>query len=232
MLSKSISVVLPAYNEEGNIYDVVNSVSAVLHCLTDDFEIIVVNDGSVDKTHKILEDLRSCDNRIKIVVHYKNQGYGAALISGFQNAGKEIILMMDADRQFNISDITKLIPYIEDFDIVTGFRIIRKDNSFRYLLGYSFNFLTKIIFGLSSRDINCGFKLFKASLIHNMRLTAKGALINVEIMALANKRKVKIKEIGISHYPRVYGKQTGGDIKVIIKAMLSIFQLMWRLRRE
>lgn len=229
MIMRSISVVLPIYNEEANIKDVISQILFTLPSMAVNFEIIAVNDGSIDKTAVILNDLQALDNRIKVISHPVNRGYGAALISGFKQAKNELVLMMDADRQFNISDIIKFAPYIEDFDLVAGLRIKRKDSFFRCLLGFIFKVLVKFIFGIKSKDVNCGFKLFKANLIQNMQLSMQGNLINVEIMALANINKAKVKEIGVNHYPRVNGKPTGGNPKVILKAILSSFRLMHKL---
>lgn len=232
MPAKSISVVLPIYNEEANISDVINAIFNTLPSVTDDFEIIAVDDGSFDSTLKILGALKFSNSQLKIIHHEKNKGYGAALASGFKNSEKEFILMMDSDRQFDISEIKKLISYTEDFDIVSGFRIQRNDSFYRFLLGACFNFITNVMFGINTKDINCGFKLFKTGLIRSFSLTTKGALINAEIMALANKNKAKIKEVGVRHYPRLYGRQTGASFKVILKGFLEILQLKWRLLKN
>lgn len=229
-IENSISVVLPVYNEQDNINHVIKSIFNTLPSITNDIEVFAVDDGSSDKTPEILKELQSSESRLRVVRHEKNKGYGAALISGFKNAKNELILMMDSDRQFKISEIKKFIPYVADFDIVAGFRIKRRDSSHRYLFGAVFNFITNVFFGIRTRDINCGFKLFKTDLLHNMSLTMEGALINAEIMILAKRNRVKIKEVGINHYPRVYGKQTGASFKVIFKAILSMFHLMCRLR--
>lgn len=226
---ESISVVLPVYNEQGNIHEVIRMVYNTLCSLTDDFEIIAVNDGSTDRTSEILKDLKYSGVYLKVIQHTKNKGYGAALVSGFRIAKKELILMMDADQQFNISEVTKFIPYIGSHDIVAGFRIKRQDPLFRYFLGKCFSFIIKLLFKINMRDINCGFKLFRADLLHNMHLTVKGSLISTEIIALAQKNKLKIKEIGVTHYPRISGKPTGANFKVILRAILGILRLKIKL---
>ncbi len=229
MQIRSLSIVLPIYNEEDNVREVIKEISSTLNTLIDDFEIIAVNDGSIDRTGEILENLKFHDAHLKVVQHLKNQGYGAALVSGFKIAKKEFILMMDADRQFNISEITKLVPYIETFDIVAGFRIRRKDPLYRYFLGKCFNFIIRLLFKIKLKDINCGFKLFRTETLHNMHLKIRGALINTEIMALAYKNKASIKEIGVNHHSRLYGKASGGSLKVISKSMWELLCLRWSL---
>lgn len=229
MFNKGISVILPVYNEKDNIYDVIKTIFNVLPFVTDDFEIIAVDDGSVDRTKKILEDLKGLDSRLKIIRHPKNNGYGAALYSGFKKAEKELIFTMDADRQFDVSEIVKLIPYIKDYDIVAGFRIERKDPFYRRVLGYCFNLIIKILFGIKMKDINCGFKLYKRDFLQKTALITKGALISAEIMSWAQRNKLKIKEVGVNHYPRIYGRQTGASFKVILLALLEMCQLRERL---
>lgn len=229
MIEHSISIVLPIYNEEGNISEVINRILRVLPGVADTFEIIAVDDGSVDKTAAILKGIESSDSRIKVIRHCLNEGYGAALTSGFRKAKNEFILMMDSDRQFDISEVTKFIPYMQNYDFVIGFRMNRSDPLYRCILGGVFNFITRIFFGVNTKDINCGFKLFKASLLHKMVLFTKGALINAEILSQAQKNKVRVKEIEVQHYPRVYGKQTGAAPRVILNALLDIFLLRMRL---
>lgn len=228
---RSISVVLLVYNEEANISDVIKSIFDYLPHLTGDFEVVAVDDGSADKTSKILEELKLLYNNLKIIHHFNNKGYGAALISGIKNSEKDLVLIMDADRQFDISEVSKFVPYIGNFDIVAGFRIKRNDPGYRYILGVFFNWLSNMIFGISTKDINCGFKLFRADLIRGMNLVSDGALINAEIMFLSKKMEARIKEIGVGHYPRLYGRQTGANINVIIKALLKIFQLKAKLNK-
>lgn len=228
---KSISIILPVYNEEGNICATIESILNTLPALTDDFEIILVDDGSSDKTPEIIVNLKQASKYIKVIRHTRNKGYGAALISGIQAVKKELVFIMDADRQFNISQITSLIPYIEDFDIVAGFRIKRKDSFYRLILGRCFNFVIRVLFGIKLKDINCGFKLFKTDLFSSMNLITTGALINTEIMALATKNKARIKEIGVNHYPRARGKQSGGSFRVISKSIRELLCLRWRIAK-
>jgi len=229
MLDKSISVILPIYNEDNNIYDVIKAIFKVLPSVTDDFEVIAVDDGSIDRTKEILENLKSLDNRLKVIRHPKNMGYGVALCSGFKKAEKELIFTMDADRQFDISEIVKLIPYIKDYDIVAGFRIERSDSFYRRALGYCFNLIINILFGIKIKDINCGFKLYKRDFLQKTVLITKGALISAEIMYWMHRNKLKIKEVGVNHYPRIYGRPTGASFKVILVAILELCRLMQRL---
>jgi glycosyltransferase involved in cell wall biosynthesis len=230
MLNKSISVVLPAYNEEGNVEYVIKTIINFFPSVTDNFEIIAVDDGSVDKTAEILEGLKKIDARLKVIRHPENRGYGAALTSGFKRAQKELVFMMDSDRQFDICDLIKLTAYIDDYDIVIGFRVKRKDPFNRSFYSYCFKSLIKSFFGIEFQDINCGFKLFKREVLQRMVIFTTGSLISAEIVIQAYINKLKIKQVAVNHYPRIYGRQTGASIKVILTILLEICRLKWRLR--
>jgi glycosyltransferase involved in cell wall biosynthesis len=229
MLNKSISVVLPVYNEEGNIHYVIDSIMDTLASVTGDFEIIAVDDGSADSTDKILKDIKVSCERLKVVRHPRNIGYGAALRSGFKQAEKDLIFFMDADRQFEVSEIKKLLPFIEDYDIVAAFRIRRNDPIYRLVLGFCFNFIMRILFPVKIKDINCGFKLLRSGWLKKINLTTHGALINTEMMSLAHKNKLKVKQAGVNHYPRIYGRQTGGSLKIVCRAAFEIVKLKLKL---
>ncbi|KPK98064.1 MAG: hypothetical protein AMJ95_05900 [Omnitrophica WOR_2 bacterium SM23_72] len=222
MLNNSLSVVLPAYNEEGNILQVIEKILKILPSITCDFEIIAVDDGSTDKTADILEKISASDARLKVIRHSKNLGYGASLRSGFKKAQKQLILYMDADQQFDISDITRLTAFIEDYDIVVGFREKRRDPIYRSFFSYCFNLIVRSLFGIKFQDINCGFKLFKREALRKMMLFSTGSLISAEILVKAEILKLRMKQVAVNHYPRIYGRQTGSSLKVI-------FTILWEM---
>jgi len=229
MFTGSLSVILSSYNEEENIADVIKSVLDKIPSLVSDFEIIVVDDGSKDRTFEILNGLKGSDSNIKIVRHLSNKGYGASLKSGLENSIKDYVLMMDTDRQFDISDITRLIPYCLLYDMVIGFRIKRQDPFYRCILGNIFNFLMKITFAIGTKDIDCGFKLFNREFLKTLVLNSDGFIINAEIVALAQKNGAKIKEVGVTHYPRLYGRQKVLNFKTLSAIASDLLALKWRL---
>ena len=231
MHDKSISVVLPVYNEEDNIRDVVKAAFDFLPSITGNFEIITVDDGSTDKTPQILKALEVSDSRLKIIRHPRNEGYGAALAAGFKKAEKELILMMDADRQFDISELSKFLLYINDYDTIAGFRLKRKDSIYRCLLGRLGSFCINILFGICMKDIKCGFKLFKAKVFKKMFLSvkSKGGGINIEIMAFTKTNHLRLKEVGVHHYSRIHGKQTGASLKSVARGILDALRLKGQL---
>ncbi len=167
---------------------------------------------------------------MKAVHHPRNRGYGAALRSGFAAARGERLMFMDADRQFAIRDVAKLAPFVDEYDIVAGYRIRRSDPRRRVLLGAAFNLLVRLLFGVRMRDIDCGFKIMRADLLRGLDLRSPGALINTEIHAKAGRQGAAIVEVGVSHYPRPAGEQSGGSPRVIIRALGETLLLWWRLR--
>jgi glycosyltransferase involved in cell wall biosynthesis len=220
------------YNEEGNIRQVVTSAVSVLSKRCEEFEVIIINDGSRDKTREIAEGIASKDRRIKVVNHEKNQGYGAALRSGFAACKHDIIFQCDGDNQYNLEEIDKLLPHINHFDFVVGYRIKRQDPFYRTLEALWYRFLLWAMFGFKLRDANCAFKLFKKNIMDQLDLESKGAIINGEIFIKARKLGFnKIKEVGVHHYPRKTGKQTGAKPKVLWEALVSIIRL-WLVTRK
>src|SRR4051794_23731429 len=226
----ALSLVLPAHNEEGNIEWVVREALATLPAIFRACEIIVVDDGSNDGTPAIADTLAAEDPRVRVIHHPRNQGYGAALRSGFDAARGDPIMFMDADRQFDIREVAKLAPFVGQYDIVAGYRLRRKDSLQRVALGAGFNVLVKILFSVHVRDIDCGFKVFRADLLRALDLQAPGALLNTEILALARRHGASLVEVGVSHYPRPVGEQSGGSPRVVLRALGEIGRLWWRLR--
>lgn len=225
MVKLEISLFFPAYNEEENIEQVVLNALTVLKNISSDFEIIVVDDGSIDKTGKIADDLSEKYPEILVIHHSENKGYGAALRSGYSSASKEFIFFTDSDGQFDINDINKFLPYIKDFDIVTGYRIKRRDPLIRTLNAAGWNLINRILFGFKVKDINCAFKCVNRKVFNLFTLTTDGAMINAELYAKAKLHNIKIKEVGVTHYPRQAGTQTGANLTVIIKAFKELYRI-------
>lgn len=225
----SLSLVLPAHNEEANIGVVIEQALAVLPAFSDHFEIIVVDDGSRDRTAEIVEAFSAVDARIKLIRHPVNRGYGGALTSGFRATTGEHVMFMDSDRQFDIGDLALLSPFVGTFDMVAGFRKERNDPFHRRVNAEIFNVVVRILFGVHLRDIDCAFKVFRGDLIRSMDLSAPGALINTEIQAKARRQGATLQQVGVHHYPRIAGTATGGSWRVILRAMWETVFLWWRM---
>lgn len=232
MLDGKLSLVLPAHNEAANIQAVVERATSVLPEVVREYEVIVVDDGSRDATGAIIDVLAAANPNVRALHHEVNRGYGAALTTGFDAATGDHIMFMDSDQQFDIADINALLPYVGHYDIIAGYRIQRRDPLYRRLYGKLFGLAVWLLFGVRLRDIDCAFKIFRADLLKNLRLTTRGALINTEMLARAKRRGATIVQVGVRHYPRVAGESSGGSPRVVLRAMLETLRLWWRLTRE
>jgi glycosyltransferase involved in cell wall biosynthesis len=229
-VSGKLSLVLPAHNEEPNIRAVVEEAASVLPTAFTDYEVIVVNDGSKDRTLEIAQALASENEHVQVVNHPVNRGYGAALTSGFNAATGDYIMFMDSDRQFDINDVHRLTPFVGKYDIVAGYRIKRNDPAHRLLNAAIFGMAVRLLFDIQVRDIDCAFKIMRSEVLKGINLESPGALINTEILAKAGVSGRTITQVGVNHYPRLEGEQSGASIKVVFRAFREIIRLWWRMR--
>jgi glycosyltransferase involved in cell wall biosynthesis len=225
MKKYSITIFFPCYNEEQNVERVTREALEVAGRLFDDFEIIIVNDGSKDRTAEIADRLSKENPFIRAIHHEHNRGYGAALRTGFENATKELVFYTDGDGQFKIEEITKLLPLIEKSDIVSGYRIRRQDSLIRKINAFLWGVLVNALFKINVSDVDSAFKLYKRKIFDEITLTSQGALIDTEILAKARAKGYTITEVGVNHYPRLAGEQTGAKLSVIFKAFKELFKL-------
>ncbi len=228
----SLSVVLPAYNEEANVESAVEGVSSVAQQLGMDCEIILVNDGSADRTGEIARELMQSIPNFRLVEHYPNRGYGGALRAGFAAAMGDLIAFVPADNQFDFREISRLLERLDEADIVSGYRAERQDTFIRKLNGFGWNMLVRLLFGYLCRDIDCGFKMFRREVLERVTIVSDGAMIDTEFLAGARARGFRIAEVPVTHLPRVAGEATGADLKVIVKAFRDLVRFRQRLSRE
>ncbi|GBD25077.1 Poly-beta-1,6-N-acetyl-D-glucosamine synthase [bacterium HR30] len=231
---RELSVVLPAFNEEANIERVTRQVISYLDTTGLDYEVIVVNDGSRDRTGEIIDFLAREFPRVRALHHPQNRGYGAALRTGFDAAEKQFVFYMDGDGQFDIRELELLLPLATDENhIVTGFRIKRNDPFIRRLNARLFGgWLVRILLNVRVRDLNCAFKLIPKKVLDNVTLESTGALINAELYGRAVRKGFGIKEVGVHHYPRTAGTQTGAHPRVILRAFYDLFRLRQKIVSE
>ena len=200
-----LSIFFPFWNEQDNIEKVVKKAIPVAEKLAEKWEIIMVDDGSSDKTLEIAKRLASQDKRLIAVSHEKNRGYGAALKTGFEKARYEFVVFNDGDGQFDFSESSRFIEKINKADIVIGFRKKRLDNPFRHILMNLLKIWDFVFFGFRFKDIDCGFKFFrKEALLEIMPFKSEGAMITTEILARAKRKKLRIDQVEVSHYKRFY----------------------------
>jgi len=206
----TISAVLPAFNEEENIETATTRMADVLRSLNlRDWEIIVVDDGSADRTAEIADRLAAADPaHIRVFHHAPNRGYAEALKTGFTNARHELVFYTDSDNQFDVRELSNLLLLVEDADIVCGFRIYRFDPLTRLVLSWGFNLLVRIVFRIKVRDIDCAFKLFRREVFDRVTIESKKFFVDAEILAKAKYYGYRMTEIGVRHYPRPAGRST------------------------
>jgi glycosyltransferase involved in cell wall biosynthesis len=230
-MSNKLTIILPAHNEAGNVERVVSSLMKAMTSTGWDFLILIVNDGSQDQTGQICENLSRTHPCIRCVHHDRNRGYGGALISGFKSAEGTHVGIMDGDDQFDAGDLVRLISYAGSFDVVVGYRRRRADPSGRRIMGQTWTLIGRVLFDIPVRDLNCGLKIFRRSIMDGLTLRCVGPGINLEIMAQIAAAGIRIKEVDCSHYPRTIGNQSGGSLRAIKKAipeLVSVFRERFR----
>ncbi|HYP27832.1 MAG TPA: glycosyltransferase family 2 protein [Blastocatellia bacterium] len=228
----SLSIVLPAYNEEANVEQAVNEVSAVARQMGIDHEIILVNDGSTDRTGEVARELALRVPNMRVVEHFPNRGYGGALKAGFAAATKDLIAFFPADRQFVFEEVELLLNRIREADIVCGYRADRQDNVIRKLNAFGWKMVVRLFLGDLCRDIDCGFKVFRRGILSQVNIVSDGAMIDTEMLAGARARGFTIAEEPLTHLPRTSGAATGANFKVIVRAFRDLVQFRLRLNQE
>jgi glycosyltransferase involved in cell wall biosynthesis len=227
---KNISVFFPAYNEQDNIAQTVENAFKIIPDIAKNFEILVINDGSSDKTADVLAQLSRKYNNLRVLTHQHNKGYGGALKTGFASARYDYIFFSDGDGQFNLRQIEKLLALAQTCDIVAGFRMKRQDPFHRIVNAKAYNMLVRILFGLNVRDIDCAFKMIKKNVIEAIELKSDSQFISAEFLIKAKKRGFIIKQVGVDHFPRKTGKATGANLSAIINSFRELFKLWNELR--
>ncbi len=217
-----LTIFLPAYNEAENIGTTVKKAVEVAQQITENhnFEVIVINDGSTDDTADVVRTLTQRFPKVRLINHPQNMGYGAALMTGFKNATKEWVFFTDGDGQFDISELTKFLPYQDQEPVMIGFRIKRNDSWLRLMNAKGWNILNRLAFGLRVQDIDCAFKLIRKDALNKVlpQMNSVGAMISAELLLRLQHAGYSFKEIGVHHYPRTAGSPTGALPTLIPRA--------------
>ncbi len=222
----SLSLFFPAYNEEKNIAESVRAAKKVLEQVAGTYEIIIVNDGSSDRTGDRADALSLKDPHVR-VIHQENQGYGGAVWAGIQRARYDYIFFTDADLQFDLAELPKLLAYIPEHPVVLGYRAKRRDPFMRLVNAYGWNKLNRIFFGLRVKDIDCAFKLLRRDLVQSLPTPSKSAMMSAEILIRLQRRGILFKEVPVTHLPRTAGSPTGAKPAVIAQALRAMWNLFW-----
>ncbi|HEX5619602.1 MAG TPA: glycosyltransferase family 2 protein [Solirubrobacteraceae bacterium] len=227
----SLSIVLPCFNEEANVAEAVRNAVAAATACSERYEIIVVDDGSSDGTVRVVGGLAASEPRLRLIVHPHNRGYGDALRSGIRAARMEWVLLADADLQFDLRDLADFVPLSGSADALWGRRILRRDTLLRRAYASAWNRLVRALFALPVRDVDCGFKLIRTSMLRRFELQTTGAMISTELAVQCLAQGARIVEIGVHHRPRIAGHETGGDPRVIARAIGELMRMHKMLRR-
>src|SRR3989338_4840617 len=175
---KSISVFFPCYNDGATIASLVILAFKVLKDTAEDYEVFVVDDGSSDKSHEILEELKCIFPKFRVIYHVKNLGYGTVLRTGFREASKEYIFYTDGDGQYDVRELPKLMDALKGgIDIVNGFKLKRSDSFYRVIIGKIYHWVVKIMFCLKVKDVDCDFRLIRASVFNKVMLGSNSGVI-------------------------------------------------------
>jgi glycosyltransferase involved in cell wall biosynthesis len=232
MQAKSITGFFPAYNDAGSIRELVRSADAVLRELTDDYELLVVDDGSQDETAAILRALEVEVPRLRVISHPENRGYGGALRSGFSGATKELVFYTDGDGQYDPAELRQLFAALSDsVDVVQGFKRTRQDPLHRVIIGRVYRRLVKLAFGLGVRDVDCDFRLIRRRVFEQVRLEFDSGVICVELVKKIEQAGFTIAEVPVSHYPRQHGQSQFFRFDRIYQTGRDLLRLWWTLAR-
>ena len=228
-MSEGISVFFPAYTDEGAIAGLVGDALAVLPSLADDYEVVVVNDGSTDRTATVLEELALKEPRLRVVHHPSNRGYGAALRTGFASATKELVFYTDGDGQYDVRELVRLRPMLTaGVDIVNGYKIKRADGWQRKALGAVYNRLAHLLFSIPIRDVDCDFRLLRRRAFEGVELFSSSGSICVELVHKLHRAGRTFAEAPVNHYPRAHGRSQFLTAARVTRTALDLLSLWLR----
>jgi glycosyltransferase involved in cell wall biosynthesis len=223
----SISAFFPAYHDWGTIASQVVLVSRTLAALTDDWEVIVVDDGSRDRTPEVLDELAKLCPRLRVVTHQSNRGYGGALRTGFESARKEWVFYTDGDAQYDVCELALLWAARDGADLVNGYKISRSDPIHRIWIGRIYHWLVKLAFGLQTPDVDCDFRLLRRSIFDRIRLTRDTGLICVELVTKIEKSGFRSAYVPVHHYHRLHGRSQFFNFRRVGQVAIGL-GILWR----
>ena len=227
----SLSVFFPAYNDAPSLPELIAKTFAVLESQVADYEVIVINDGSWDKTGEVLEELRLRHAPyMRVVTHEQNRGYGGALRSGFGAATKDWVFYTDGDGQYDPSDLPRLLDLVRaDTGLVNGYKLERHDPALRIWIGNVYNFCARLLFRIKIRDIDCDYRLIRRDLLERIQLTSTSGTICVELVRKLELTGCGVVETGVHHYPRLHGRSQFFRVKSLLKTLVELLRLWVRV---
>ena len=222
----------PVYDEEASVEAVVREGLAKLPRFCDELEVVVVDDGSRDRTGEIADRLAREDPRVRVIHHRPNRGYGGAIRSGLEAARLPYVFFTDGDLQFDLDDLQRLMPLIGEADVVVGYRERRADPPKRLFIAWVYNTLIRVLFVAPFRDVDCAFKLFRRSVFERVplqRVRSNGAFFSPELLLVLRAARVRIAQVGVRHFPRRTGEEKGATLRVVLRAIRDLLRLRLRL---
>lgn len=227
---KSITVFFPAFNDARSIGPLVAHALTVLPAFANDYEVLVINDGSLDDTASVLEELAQNEPRVKVVHHQRNMGYGAALRTGFSHASKELVFYTDGDGQYDVREIANLYPLLVDgVDVVNGFKTNRADKLPRQILGDLYNRFAHFLFRLPIRDVDCDFRLARKEALQRIQLSSSSGAICIELVYKLHRAGCVFAEVPVHHYPRIHGRSQFFTLPRLAQTAFDVSLLWFRL---
>jgi glycosyltransferase involved in cell wall biosynthesis len=225
-----LSIFFPAYNDAGTIASMALVAHMTARTLTDDYEVIVVEDGSPDHTDALLDEMAKHFPWMKVVHHERNRGYGGALRTGFLTASKDVVFYTDGDAQYDPREMVKLWEALSPaVDFVNGYKISRHDPLHRVVIGRAYHWFVKVAFSLRLRDVDCDFRLMRRSVFEKVRLTRSSGVICVELMKKVQDHGFRIAEVPVHHFHRSYGKSQFFNFPRVFRTLVDLSRLWWEL---
>lgn len=226
-MSASITVFFPAFNDEGTIAEMVMEALATLPALTDDYEVLVIDDGSTDGTAAVLDELVRLHPHVRALHHQRNRGYGAALASGFGEARKELVFYTDGDGQYDVRELARLVPLMTDeVSVVNGYKVARSDPRHRVVLGEIYRRLARWLFWLPIRDVDCDFRLLRREAIQRIELTSTSGVVCTEMIYKLRRGGCRFAEVGVRHLPRRHGRSQFFTLRRVARTAFD-FLVLW-----
>ena len=227
----SLSVFFPAYNDAPSLPALIHKTFAVLERHVHDYEVIVVNDGSQDNTGEVLEELRrEFAPHMRVVTHPRNRGYGGALRTGFESASREFVFYTDGDSQYDVEELPRLLELVTPATgLVNGYKLERHDPAHRVWIGTIYNLCARLMFRIRIRDIDCDYRLIRRTVLESIHLTSTSGTICVELVRKLELSGCEVKEIGVHHYPRLYGSSQFFRVRSLATTFSQLLRLWIRL---
>ncbi len=220
-----MSIFFPAYNDEHTVEPLTKACIKIAQELTDDYEILIIDDHSPDGTGAAADRMAHQYPEVRVIHHEKNLGVGRAMIDGFTRAKKDYVFYTDGDAQYDVNELRQFMPYVKSYDVIIGYRLNRAEGFKRVFTSRCFHLLNFLLFGSRFKDIDCSFKLLSRRFLNQIRFRTKSALVDPEILIQTRRLKCPVKEIGVHHYPRRFGRSQCLRIKLVFSMITDMLRL-------